>query len=266
MSAGLSTAAARNHGGGGGPATCTTHDELVQARASRGRPSWLSHTAAAPPSWTWLIAIRERRTRATAVVEVVGRSVDRAVGHAGGLRTRPSLQGSSRRRKYPTRDDRDERETRRTHDATEHDDTAPSGNGSRGNLVIAMRRRRSPPPPPPRALARACTCARAMTRPELGCSGGGGGRSAVQRNDGSGVVPETPHARRGARVPRVRSIQIDRFCARSTTRRARFDGGDKGRDGGWETPDGRRSCARGACPSGFTFVPPEGCFGVASRG
>jgi hypothetical protein len=78
-------------------------------------------------------------------------------------------------------------------------------------------------------------------------------RGAVQRNDGGGVVPETPHARRGARVPRVRSIQTDRVCARSTTRRARYDGGDKGRDGGWEMPDGRRSCARGACPSGFAF-------------
>ena len=40
---------------------------------------------------------------------------------------------------------------------------------------MAMRRHRSPPSPPPRALARACACARATTRPELGRSGGGGG-------------------------------------------------------------------------------------------
>ena len=90
-------------------------------------------------------------------------------------------------------------------------------------------------------------------------------RGAVQRNDGGGVVPEAPYASRGARVPRVRSIQIDCFGARSTTQRASYDGGDKGRDGGLEMPDGRRSCARGACPSGFVFKS-EGCFGVASRG
>ena len=77
VSAGPSTAAARNHGGGG-PTTCTTHDELVPVRVSRVRPSWLSHTAAAPPSWTWLIAIRERRARATAVGKVVGRSIERS--------------------------------------------------------------------------------------------------------------------------------------------------------------------------------------------
>jgi hypothetical protein len=102
----------------------------------------------------------------------------------------PSLQGTSRRRKYPTRDDRDERETRRrTHDATEHDDTAPSGNRSRGNLAMAMRRRRSPPPPPPRALARACACARATTRPELGRSGGGGGAAQCNATTAAAWCP-----------------------------------------------------------------------------
>ena len=88
-------------------------------------------------------------------------------------------------------------------------------------------------------------------------------RSATQRRLRRGARDTTRTSRR-ARVPRVRSFQTDRVCARSTTRRARYDGGDKGRDGGWEMPDGRRSCARGACPSGFAF-PPEGCFGVASR-
>ena len=62
MSAGPSTAAACNHGGGS-PTTCTTHAELVLVRVSRGRPSWLSHTAAAPPSWTWPIATRATRAR-----------------------------------------------------------------------------------------------------------------------------------------------------------------------------------------------------------
>ena len=64
LSAGSSTVAARNHGGGA-PTTCTTHDELVQVRLSKGRPSWLSHTAAAPPSWIRLIAAvaRARRSR-----------------------------------------------------------------------------------------------------------------------------------------------------------------------------------------------------------
>ena len=56
LSAGSSTVAARNHGGGG-PTTCTTHGELVQVRLSKGRPSWLSHTAAAPPSWIRLIGV-----------------------------------------------------------------------------------------------------------------------------------------------------------------------------------------------------------------
>ena len=56
LSAGSSTVAARNHGGGA-PTTCTTHDELVQVRLSKGRPSWLSHTAAAPPSWIRLIGV-----------------------------------------------------------------------------------------------------------------------------------------------------------------------------------------------------------------
>ena len=67
LSAGSSTVAARNHGGGG-PTTFTTHDELVQVRMNRGRPSWSSQTAAAPPSRTRLIAIRERRARATAAI------------------------------------------------------------------------------------------------------------------------------------------------------------------------------------------------------
>ena len=62
VSAGPSTAAARNHGDGG-PATCTTHGKLAQVRVSRGRPSWLSHTAAAPPSWTRPIATRATRAR-----------------------------------------------------------------------------------------------------------------------------------------------------------------------------------------------------------
>ena len=77
LSAGSSTVAARNHGGGG-PTTFTTHDELVQVRMNRGRPSWSSQTAAAPPSRTRLIAIRERRARATAVGKIVGRSIERS--------------------------------------------------------------------------------------------------------------------------------------------------------------------------------------------
>jgi hypothetical protein len=93
VSAGPSTAAARNHGGGG-PTTCTTHDELVQVRVSRGRPSWLSHTAAAPPSWTWPIAPRERRARATAVGKVVGRSIERSDAR-GPFGPTPSLQETS---------------------------------------------------------------------------------------------------------------------------------------------------------------------------
>ena len=77
LSAGSSTVAARNHGGGG-PTAFTPHDELVQVRMNRGRPSWSSQTAAAPPSRTRLIAIRERRARATAVGKVVGRSIERS--------------------------------------------------------------------------------------------------------------------------------------------------------------------------------------------
>lgn len=152
-----------------------------------------------------------------------------------------------------TRRERDATTRGPTHDAATHD-TATSEKRSRRSLAMAM----AVP-----SVAATIFTTRASTRMRMRAGDDEAGarsqwrrrrRGAVQRNDGGGVVPETPHARRGARVPRVRSTQTDRVCARSTTRRARYDGGDKGRDGGREMPDGRRSCARGACPSGF--VPP----------
>ena len=264
LSAGSSTVAVRNHGGGG-PTTSTTHDELVQMRMNRGRPSWSSQTAAAPPSRTRLIAIRERRARATAVGKVVGRSIERSDMRRGVEPAPPSKEPCDdeniRLVMIATRE-RDATTNTRRHGTRRHGAIRKS---------IARKPRDGDATPliatttfPTRASTRICmragddeAGARSQWRRRR--------RGAVQRNDGGGVVPETPHARRGARVPRVRSIQTDRVCARSTTRRARYDGGDKGRDGGWEMPDGRRSCARGACPSGFAFFP-EGCFGVASRG
>ena len=259
--------AARNHGGGG-PATFKTHGELVQVRMNRARPPWSSQTAAAPPSWTRLIAIRERRARATAVGKVFGRSIERS-DTRGGFRTRPSLQGTSRRRKYPTRDDRDERETRRrTHDATEHDDTAPSGNRSRGNLAMAMRRRRSPPPPPPRALARACACARATTRPELSRSGGGAAQCAVQRNDGGGVVPECPrHHTHAAALGCLACAAFRPTVYAHGRRRDERDttAATRGVMAGGRCQTGGARARAAPVPRG-SFPPPEGCFGVASRG
>ena len=54
---------------------------------------------------------------------------------------------------------------------------------------MAMRRHRSPPSPPPRALARACACARATTRPELGRSGGGGGAAQCNATTAAAWCP-----------------------------------------------------------------------------
>ena len=139
LSAGPSTAAARNHGGGG-PTTCTTHDELVPVRVSRVRPSWLSHTAAAPPSWTWPIAPRERRARATAVGKVVGRSIERsdARGPFGPTppskkpRTTTEVSGDDR---DATRERRDDERTNTRHRNTRHGDIRKR---SRRSLAMAM--------------------------------------------------------------------------------------------------------------------------------
>ena len=245
-------AAAHNHGGGG-PTTCATHGEFVQERVSRGRPPWLSHTAAAPPSWTWLNAIRERRARATAVGKVVGRSIERS-DTWGAFGPAP-----------PSKEPHDDENIRlvmiATGERVSTTNTRRHGTRRHGAISKSIARKLRDGDATP-SLATITSPTRASTRMRMRAGDDEAGarsqwrrrrRGAVQRNDGGGVVPETPHARRGARVPRVRSTQTDRVCARSTTRRARYDGGDKGRDGGWEMPDGRRSCARGACPSGFDF-------------
>ena len=271
VSAGSSTVAARNHGGGG-PTTFTTHDELVQVRESRRRPSWLSHTAAAPASWTRLIAVRERRARATAVGEVDGRSIGRSdaqgpFGPAPPSKKPRTTTNISDYYRDATRERRDD----------EH--TTPRNTTRHGAIRNSIARKPRDGDATP-SLATTTFPTRASTRMRMRAGDDEAGarsqwrrrrRGAVQRNDGGGVVPETPHARRGARVSRARTVQIDRFCARSTTRRARYDGGGKGRDGGCEMPDGRRSCARGACLSLGGRFPPrravcKGCCGVVFRG
>ena len=197
----------------------------------------------------------ESDARATAVGKVVGRSIERsdARGPLGPTppskkpRTTTEVSGDDR---DATRERRDDERTNTRHRNTRHGDIRKR---SRRSLAMAM----AVP-----SVAATIFTTRASTRMRMRAGDDKAGarsqwrrrrRGAVQRNDGGGVVPEAPYASRGARVPRVRSIQIDCFGARSTTQRASYDGGDKGRDGGLEMPDGRRSCARGACPSGFVF-------------
>ena len=131
MSAGPSTAAARNHGAGG-PTTGTMHHERAQVRVIRGGGCDCHTRPQQPPSCTRLFAIRERRARGTAISEViVGRSSGRT---RGGLSDPPHPAKKPRATtKIPDgyRGATRERETRRrenqTHDTTTHDDTATSG-------------------------------------------------------------------------------------------------------------------------------------------
>ena len=130
MSAGPSTAAARNHGGGG-PTTGTMHHERAQVRVIRGGRFNCHTRPQQPPSWTRLFAIRERRARGTAVSEVmVGRSSDRT---RGGLSGPPHPSKKPRVTTKISDDDRGTTRERRDDERTKH--TTPQHTTARRHQV-----------------------------------------------------------------------------------------------------------------------------------
>ena len=138
MSAGPSTAAARNHGTGG-PATGITHHERAQVRVIRGGRCDRHIRPQRPPLWTRLIAIRKRRARGTAVSEIT-------VGRPSG-RTRGSLSDPSHPTKKPratTKISGDYRGATRERDATTREPNTRRHNTRRhGDIrkVIAIKHR-----------------------------------------------------------------------------------------------------------------------------
>ena len=130
---------------------------------------------------------------------------------------------------------------------------------------MAMRRHRSPPSPPPRALARACACARATTRPELGRSGGGGGAAQCNATTAAAWCPR--HHTHAAALGCLACAAFRPTVFAHGRRRDERDttAATRGVMAGGRCQTGGARARAAPVPRGSLF-PPEGCFGVASRG